>query len=241
MATPMPSDKGHCYPVEIINRCVWLYFRFPLSFREVEELMLERGVVVSDETIRRWCTKFGQAYANQLRRRRARPGDKWHLDEVSSESTAGNITCGGRSTSTATYSMYWSSPDETGTPPSDSSVSYSRACTMCREQRHRQARQLPSGTPRAAGLGRASPIQVLEQSSRELASTRQAARSGHETVHIGPARATLPVRLLGLSTFSGISPHFQSCRHRLPAPECRTEMTHRFAVWQEVTATGVVA
>jgi putative transposase len=68
--------------VEIINDSVWLYFRFSLSFREVEELMLARGVVVSYETIRRWCDKFGQAYANQLRRRRPHPGDKWHLDEV---------------------------------------------------------------------------------------------------------------------------------------------------------------
>ena len=82
MSTATPSYKGHRYPVEIINRCVWLYFRFPLSFREVEELMLVRGVAVSYETIRRWCAKFGQAYANQLRRRRPRPGDKWHLDEV---------------------------------------------------------------------------------------------------------------------------------------------------------------
>ena len=78
----MPSYKGHRYPVEIINHCVWLYFRFPLSFREVEELMLERGVAVSYETIRRWCAKFGQAYASGLRRRRPRPGDKWHCDEV---------------------------------------------------------------------------------------------------------------------------------------------------------------
>jgi putative transposase len=61
---------------------VWLYHRFPLSFREVEELMLQRGVVVSYETIRQWCAKFGQVYATRLRRRRARPGDKWHLDEV---------------------------------------------------------------------------------------------------------------------------------------------------------------
>ena len=74
--------KGHRYPDEIIAHCVWLYHRFPLSFREVEELMLQRGVVVSYETIRQWCAKFGQAYANQLRRRRPRPGDKWHLDEV---------------------------------------------------------------------------------------------------------------------------------------------------------------
>src|ERR1700739_3519174 len=78
----MPSYKGRRYPVEIINHCVWLYFRFPLSFREVEELMLERGVAGSYETIRRWCAKFGQAYASGLRRRRPRPGDKWHCDEV---------------------------------------------------------------------------------------------------------------------------------------------------------------
>jgi putative transposase len=61
---------------------VWLYHRFPLSFREVEELMLVRGVIVTYETIRQWCAKFGVVYANRLRRRRARPGDTWHLDEV---------------------------------------------------------------------------------------------------------------------------------------------------------------
>jgi putative transposase len=77
-----PSYRGHRYPVEIIAHCVWLCFRFPLSFREVEELMLERRVIVSRETVRRWCPKFGQAYADALRRRQPRPGDKWHLDEV---------------------------------------------------------------------------------------------------------------------------------------------------------------
>ena len=82
MSTATPSYKRHRYPVEIIDCCVWLYFRFPLSFREVEELMLQRGVVISYETIRQWCAKFGQVYANRLRRRRARPGDNWHLDEV---------------------------------------------------------------------------------------------------------------------------------------------------------------
>jgi putative transposase len=57
-------------------------YRFALSLRDVQELMVERGVVVSHETLRQWCAKFGQSYANQLRRRRSRPGDKWHLDEV---------------------------------------------------------------------------------------------------------------------------------------------------------------
>src|SRR5688572_25967439 len=76
------SYQGHRYPVEVTSQAVWLYPRFPLSFREVEELMLERGVIVSYETIRRWCAKFGQQDANALRRRRPRPGDTWHLDEV---------------------------------------------------------------------------------------------------------------------------------------------------------------
>lgn len=82
MSSASPSYRGHRYPVEVIAHCVWLYFRFPLRFREVEELMLERGAIVSYESIRRWCLKFGQTYANGLRRRRPRPCDKWHLDEV---------------------------------------------------------------------------------------------------------------------------------------------------------------
>ncbi len=77
MPSAPPSYKGCRYPVEVIAHCVWLYFRFPLSFREVEELMLERGVIVSHETIRRWCVKFGQSYANGLRRRQPQPCDKW--------------------------------------------------------------------------------------------------------------------------------------------------------------------
>jgi putative transposase len=73
--------KNHRFPVEIISYVVWLYFRFCLSFRDVEELLLERGVIVTYEAIREWCRKCGQQYANQLRRRRPRPGDKWY-DEV---------------------------------------------------------------------------------------------------------------------------------------------------------------
>lgn len=102
MGSASLSYKGHRYPVEVISHCVWLYRRFPLSFREVEELMLERGVTVSYETIRRWCTKFGQAYSGALRRRQPRPGGKWHLDEVSSRSAGGCTICGGPSTKTAT-------------------------------------------------------------------------------------------------------------------------------------------
>jgi putative transposase len=68
--------------VEVIAHAVWLYFRFPLSYREVEGLMLERGALVSYETVCSWSVKFGQACADGPRRRRPRPGDKWHLGDV---------------------------------------------------------------------------------------------------------------------------------------------------------------
>jgi putative transposase len=74
--------KHHRFPGKIISHAVWLSFRFPLSHRDIEGLLFVRGVLVSHEAIRKWCRKFGQAYANALRRRRLRPGDKWHLDEV---------------------------------------------------------------------------------------------------------------------------------------------------------------
>jgi putative transposase len=74
--------KGFRFPPEIISHAVWLYFRFALSFRDVEERLAQRGIVVSYETVRQWCLKFGQTYANELRRRRPRCGDKWYMDEV---------------------------------------------------------------------------------------------------------------------------------------------------------------
>ena len=78
----VPAYKRHRFPPEIIAHAAWLYFRFALSYRDVEELLAERGVQVTYETVRQWCRKFGQTYANDLHRRRPRAGDKWHLDEV---------------------------------------------------------------------------------------------------------------------------------------------------------------
>lgn len=83
MQTPSSiSYKRHRFPPEIIAHAVWLYVRFNLSLREVEEMLLERGVDVSYETIRRWTAKFGPQIARNLRRRQVRPGNVWHLDEV---------------------------------------------------------------------------------------------------------------------------------------------------------------
>ena len=100
MTTPAcPSYAGYRFPAEIISHAVWLYFRFPLSLRMVDELLAARGIVVSHETVRQWAEltkgsagaaggrsaeglKFGQGFANQIRRRLPAAGDKWHLDEV---------------------------------------------------------------------------------------------------------------------------------------------------------------
>src|SRR3954463_9297177 len=81
-----PSAKspyaGYRFPPEGISHAVWLYFRFPLSLRMVEEMLVARGIIVSHETVRQWALKFGQDFANRIRRRLPRARDKWHLDEV---------------------------------------------------------------------------------------------------------------------------------------------------------------
>lgn len=82
MTTKSISYQRHRFPSEIISHAVWLYHRFCLSFREVEELLAERGIIVTDESIRRWCLKFGPAYARRLKKRQGTLGDAWHLDEV---------------------------------------------------------------------------------------------------------------------------------------------------------------
>ena len=83
MTTPaVPSYVGYRFPAEVISHAVWLYFRFPLSLRMVDELLAARGIIVSYETVRQWALKFGQAFANQVRRRLPTAGDKRHMDEV---------------------------------------------------------------------------------------------------------------------------------------------------------------
>lgn len=76
------SCRGFRFPPEVIAHAVWLYHRFPLSLWGVEELLFERGITVSYETVRAWSERFGPEYAAQLRRQQPKPGDKWHLDEV---------------------------------------------------------------------------------------------------------------------------------------------------------------
>ena len=102
MQTSDISFKRHRFPPQIITHAVWLYLRFNLSLREVEEMLLERGIDVSYETVRRWIAKFGPQIARNLRRRQARLGDIWYLDEVV-------VKCAGEK------SWLWRAVDQHGT------------------------------------------------------------------------------------------------------------------------------
>lgn len=236
MTTATPSYKGHRYPVEIINHCVWLYFRFPLSFREVEELMLVRGVAVSYETIRRWCAKFGQAYANQLRRRRPRPGDKWHLDEVF-------VGINGR------LRYLWRAVDQHGNVL-DVLVQSRRNAVAAK----RFFRKLLMGlryVPRVLVTDELGSYQVAH---RELMSSVEHRRSRYlnnraENSHQPTRQRERAMKRFKssrhaqrfLSAFSGIFAHFRPRRRLLSATEWRTEMADRFAVWRQVTAPDAAA
>src|SRR5438552_10527838 len=90
------SYRRHRFPPPIIQHAIWLYLRFTLSYRDVEELLAERGLEISYETVRRWVLKFGPGFARRLRRSRPRPSDRWHLD-----------TCGAPSITRARFSICW--------------------------------------------------------------------------------------------------------------------------------------
>ncbi|MFD4859838.1 IS6 family transposase [Streptomyces atratus] len=228
-STP-PSYKGHRYRVEVISHCVWLYFRFPLSFREVEELMLQRGISVSYETVRRWCLKFGQAYADGLRRRRPRPGDKWHLDEVFIKANGelkylwravdqnGNvldILVQNRRDKAAARRFFRHLIKKTRTVPrvvvTDKLRSYSAA-----------HREVMSSVEHRSHKGLNNRAENSHQPTRQ----RERAMKGFRSV--GGAQ-------LFLSAFSGISPHFRPHRHLMTASDHRAEMTVRFAIRDQIT------
>ena len=105
MTSQVPSYHGARFPPEIISHAIWLYHRFGLSFRDVEDLLAQRGITVTYETIRQWCQRFGPVYARRLRRRRGRMGDTWHLDEL--------VALQGR------QQYLWRAVDEDGDPPVD--------------------------------------------------------------------------------------------------------------------------
>jgi putative transposase len=236
MAAVVPSFKGFRYPVEVISHCVWLYYRFPLSFREVEEMMLERGVVVTYETIRAWCRTFGQAFANGLRRRRARPGDKWHLDEVF-------IKINGKT------HYLWRVVDQEGTVLDILVTSRrdAKAATRFFRKLLTGLRFVPRVlvTDKLASYGVAHRRLIHSVEHRQSKYLNNRAENSHQPTR-ARERAMKRFRSAGgaqqfLSAFSAISPHFRPRRHRLTATQYRHEMTTRFTTWHQVTGLAPAA
>ena len=116
-AAPDPLYRRHRFPAEVISYAVWLYFRFPLSLRMVDEMLAARGISATYETVRQWGKKFGKTFADRIRQRAPARGDKWHMDEVVDlDRGRDSIGSGAPSIRTALSSMFWSSVEETRTP-----------------------------------------------------------------------------------------------------------------------------
>ncbi len=228
--------KRHRYPTEIIGYAVWLYFRFSLSYRDVEELLAERGVVVTYETVRQWCLKFGQTYANDLRRRRARPGDKWHLDEVF-------ITIRGQT------HYLWRAVDQHGTVLD----------ILMQRRRNKMAakkffRKLLKGcqyvprviiTDKLGSYGAAKQEVLPSVEHRRHKRLNNRAENSHQPTR-QRERTMRGFKSAGqaqrfLSAFGPIREYFCPCRHRLKAWEYRAIRRERFQLWQQVTGVQLAA
>ena len=233
-STQPASYKGFRFPQEIIAHAVWLYHRFPLSFRDVEEILYERGVVVTYETVRHWGRKFGQTYANQLRLRRARPGDKWHLDEVF-------LKINGK------IHYLWRAVDQDGNVLD----------VLVQSRRNKGAakkffRKLLKGceyvprvliTDKLGSYGAAKREILPGVEHRQSRYLNNRAENSHQPTR---RREKVMQRFKSpghtqrfLSAFGPVREHFCPRRHLLKAGEYRAERQRRFQVWDEVTGVGV--
>ncbi len=234
--TATPSYKKFRFPQDIISHAVWLYFRFTLSFRDVEELLAERGIVVTYETIRQWCRKFGQSYANELRRRRARPGDTWHLDEVF-------LKINGKT------HYLWRAVDQDGNVLD----------ILVQSRRNKQAakkffRKLLKGctyvprvliTDKLASYGAAKREVLPSVEHRQSRYLNNRAENSHQPTR-KREHAMQRFKSPGhaqrfLAAFGPIREHFCPRRHRLRADDYRRERARRFQVWNEVTGVAAAA
>lgn len=237
MVTPAcPSYAGYRFPAEIIGHAVWLYFRFPLSLRMVDELLAARGIVVSHETVRQWALKFGQAFANRIRRRLPAAGDKWHLDEVV-------LTIAG------VKHWLWRAVDQTGTVL-DILVQNRRdahaAKCLLRKLLKRQCRApRVMITDKLASYAAAKRAVMPSVEHRRHKGLNNRAENSHQPTR---RRERQMKRFKSprhaqrfLSAHDGISNLFHLRRHRVPAVHYRAARTEAFAVWTEITGAAVAS
>ncbi|MDV6278292.1 IS6 family transposase [Rhodococcus erythropolis] len=228
--------KGFRFPREIISHCVWLYHRFPLSFREIELMMAERGVEVTYETIRIWCIRFGPEYARRLRRHQPQAGDKWHLDEVF-------VNIGG------VRKYLWRAVDQHGNvldiliqSRRDGRAATRFFRTLLKKQ-GRRPRMLVTDKLASYRVAHRRTMSATEHRHNKYLNNR--CENSHQPTR-QRERAMKGFRTVGsaqrfLASFSRISPHFRPPRHRMTATAHRTELADRFRVWDQVTEQAVAA
>jgi putative transposase len=236
-ATPVSPFRGYRFPPVIISHAVWLYHRFSLSHRDVEELLAERGIQVSYEAIRLWCRKFGPLLASELRRRRPRRGDKWFLDEVAltmnkrrywlwravdQEGTVLDILVQSRRDQHAAERFLRRVLDgEDGVEPraivTDKLASYvpaiKRVLTKTEPRRHKRLNDRAENSHR--------PVCKRERAMQRFKSPEQAQRF--------------------LQTISPLCNHYRARRHRLSAGCYRQIMRERFQQWRDMAGLAATA
>jgi putative transposase len=236
MSTPASLYHRHRFPAEIISHCVWLYFRFSLSLRDVEEMLAMRGVALSYETVREWCLKFGQTYANNLRRRQPRAGDRWHLDEVF-------LKINGR------VQYLWRAVDQDG----------ELLDILVQSQRNKKAakkffrkllkelqyvpRLIITDQLRSYSAAKSESLPSVEHRQDKWQNNR--AENSHQPTRLRE-RVMRRFKSVGqaqrfLSAFGIISSHFRVGRHLFTARSYRAVMKTRFAVWEEVIDVNFAA
>ena len=236
MSTSASLYHRHRFPTEIISHCVWLYFRFALSFRDVEEMLAMRGVSLSYETVREWCLKFGQTYANALRSKSPRAGDRWYMDEVF-------LKINGH------LHYLWRAVDQDGDVLD----------ILVQSRRDKKAakkffRKLLKGlqyVPRVIvtdklksySAARAEVIPSVEHLQQKYQNNR--AENSHQPTRLRE-RVMRRFKSAGqaqrfLSAFGIITSHFRVGRHLLGACGYRDLMKSRFAIWEVAIGTGTDA
>jgi putative transposase len=233
MTPPADTERyTNHFPGEIISHRAWRYYHFTLSYRDVQELLFERGIDVSHEAIRTWCRKFGQDYANRLRRRRPQPGDKWHLDDVC-------VTINGK------RHYLWRAVDQ------DDNV----LDILVQSRRNKQAakkffRKLLKGLPYVPRVVITDKLKRYGAAKREIlpgVEHRQSRYLNNRCENSHRPTRQREYRMQGfksagraqrfLSAYGPIAQHFRPRRHLLSAPVYRQEMRQRFARWAEITGT----
>ena len=192
MTSQPPSYRGYRFPSEIISHAVWLYYRFGLSFRDVEDLLAERGSTVTYEAIRLWCRTFGLNYARRLRRRRGRQGDTWYLDELFVKiqgAAAVSVACRGRGRRRPRHSRAVAAQSAGGHTVLPEAVETPRPRASPAD--HRQAAQLLGGAPYRDAVRDPQYPAVRKQSRGSLASINPPAGAADAQVQVGRPSATV--------------------------------------------------